>query len=1020
MAEWISACIKTQPKVGDALRDLTKKIREYEDAAKPSSYTGSRGGFWRAELAIFRPGWKHLAGIGIGCGIGGITFYLLRQSYEAGAWAELALTVTVPVFVLGVSVAMLARSMSESGRFAVEYLDESCRMKWFCCLTLLAVLAAFVGRFLCTIEWVSNVVTVGLCAAALGAAIDCLAMLAFVVRETIRCSVPNESIRVVSKYAARKLCYGHLKEVYIKLFQTQYGDYLEKWCVGRAIHPPSQYYVHYFRSNLHSGEGNNDCKIELDRCKSGHNVYKDYDLEGLTELDKYLKDNDAELYLSSPVYESEKGVLGILSSKNVRQKERLQIGVSKRGRKVVRLKKLVVVEEDEDFWDSQQSKLNEAVERAVDRADAIQLRAYLDAVNTPLSVLRDVRGHKVVRDAYGEYVQRGHGFLRLYLRALHEILVRSESEPKHRVEDAYKLLRVVRNSVWEETKKILRDIDYHTMELFTWLAPQMYKVIQDAGDEGKALRKMRAQFGGFYEFAGGWLEDSKRGEAKDIDKMRLVLHEGLTNWLLMVMKDIELLEQLCDAGQQIVFGCEGIKFDRRELVARHFVLAGHLIGLAKAGQVNATGIEKLFFERYSSDCSVSFDELVGFYHDNSLPLDTLDSYLNIFYSPTQVKVNMFTGSSHSSGFGMTGSNEINRAFIFLAAHALQSYGKEPDAIADMSGRITEEDINSVREVFGAELGHFLDKIRKWNKKCDELQDEAEAKEIAEAELNPEKVEEHKSKFWEGYSRSVPVLSLCLKNGNYRIDNKSLSEWRYVLPKMAVINWKYHLSGAEGDRYGRSLGRDMEKNLLSKIGEKGDVESEIEGGFSEMISEAAKWLEKEGCCCDNGIVIALSKRSPHSELYSDEDFVPSWREDVDVRSLGFDGFYKGFPIVWVRDREKEKKGEGTKKATETRPERVVAVDLRGWTGISVREDVVTEHKFGELDVRTWKKEEIQGAIDSGKLDEKDVDKAKRNCPVDVSFYWRFSSDELPRRRIFILKKEDVGEIRSTNPSTLLRT
>ena len=108
------------------------------------------------------------------------------------------------------------------------------------------------------------------------------------------------------------------------------------------------------------------------------------------------------------------------------------------------------------------------------------------------------------------------------------------------------------------------------------------------------------------------------------------------------------------------------------------------------------------------------------------------------------------------------------------------------------------------------------------------------------------------------------------------------------------------------------------------------------------------------------------------------------------------------------KKKENEKEGERKANEPRHERVVAVDFRGWTGISVREDVVKERKFGELDIRTWKKEEIQGAIDSGKLDEKDVDKAKRNCPVDVSFYWQFSGDELPRGRIFILEKDDVEE------------
>ena len=102
-------------------------------------------------------------------------------------------------------------------------------------------------------------------------------------------------------------------------------------------------------------------------------------------------------------------------------------------------------------------------------------------------------------------------------------------------------------------------MDYHTMELYTWLAPQMYKTIpKDDGDEAKFLRDMRAQFGGFYEFAKGWLEDSRTEDAEGANQMRLVLHKGITEWLLIAIKekDGELIEQLCDAGRRIVFGSE--------------------------------------------------------------------------------------------------------------------------------------------------------------------------------------------------------------------------------------------------------------------------------------------------------------------------------------------------------------------------------------------------------------------------------------------------------------------------------
>ncbi len=270
-------------------------------------------------------------------------------------------------------------------------------------------------------------------------------------------------------------------------------------------------------------------------------------------------------------------------------------------------------------------------------------------------------------------------------------------------------------------------------------------------------------------------------------------------------------------------------------------------------------------------------------------------------------------------------------------------------------------------------------------------------EIAEAVFDEKKVAEWKRKFWEGYTKATPVLAMCLKNGNYEVDNDAKSERQCVLPKIAVIDWKYPLSGAEGDEYGREGGQEMEKELVKKMAEHKAGESKVEGGLSEVVGEAVSWLEKEGCDNDKGIVIVVSRESPDSELYEDEDFVPSWREDV--RSREFEGFYKGFPVVWLREEKKKDEVEVTEKVKEPRCDKVVAVDMRGWTGISVREDVISKKKFGDLEIREWKKEEINKAIESGKPDPNEVDKAKRNCPVDVSFFWEFSSEDMPTRKLF---------------------
>jgi len=317
----------------------------------------------------------------------------------------------------------------------------------------------------------------------------------------------------------------------------------------------------------------------------------------------------------------------------------------------------------------------------------------------------------------------------------------------------------------------------------------------------------------------------------------------------------------------------------------------------------------------------------------------------------------------------------------------------------MSGRITDSNIDTVSDVFGSAVKYSCGRLKKWLKSCKEYDEAKEDKEIAEATIDKAKAEEHEKKFWEGYSRAVPFLSMCLKNGNYEIDNNVKNEWIYHLPKIALFNWKYPISGADGDEYGLSIGHKMEKNVFKTIVEGDSAESKVEGGLAEAIVEAVNWMENEGCANSKSIVIVASREFPEIALSKDKDFVPSWREDV--RSLGFDGFYRGFPISWLREGDEDEGEENGAKEKKPQCQKVVAVDLRGWIGLRVRKEVVTNRRFGELKIRTWTDEEINQAIKSSKLEAKDVDKAKGNCPVDVTFFWESNKDKLPKTRAFKL-------------------
>jgi hypothetical protein len=352
---------------------------------------------------------------------------------------------------------------------------------------------------------------------------------------------------------------------------------------------------------------------------------------------------------------------------------------------------------------------------------------------------------------------------------------------------------------------------------------------------------------------------------------------------------------------------------------------------------------------------------------------------------------------------MTGVHEISRAFIYLAANALSVYRGEPAPIAEMSSRIINDDIKFVEEIFNSyHLNHGFEQLKSWLDKCKELDSEQETKEIAEAGFDEGKVKEWKRQFWEGYIRAVPVLSFCLKNGNFKIDKKALFERRYVLPKIAFFNWKYPLSGADGDEYGIHMGQYMERDFLSNVASNVDTESKIEGSLPDVIEEAVSWLEKEGCSGDAGIIVAINKLPPDSELYQDKNYIPSWKEDV--QSKGFDGFYKGYPIVWLREGDDNDK-EVTEEVNETKYDKVLAVDFRNWMGLRVREDIISKKKYGDLLVREWTEAEIKKAIESGKLESKDIIKAKRNCPVDVSLFCMFSSKDMPRGKIFSVVHPD---------------
>ena len=241
---WLSKQIENQSEFKDALCDLKQLIHNNKDATKIPADSIFWKRFFAPEFPLFRPnvlGFPLLIFSFAAAGFVGQLFG--PNQYNPESLANLVLQIIVPIFVLAVSITTLAYSLSESGRFAAEYLCEACRMPQFCCFTFVTTLLAISGRLFLSISGFPLLICVLVVFASLGAAIGCVTGLAFVIREVIRCTRPTESVKVASNYAAKKLSLAYLKDAYLGLWMKSYGDILEQWCLENccAIHPPSQY-----------------------------------------------------------------------------------------------------------------------------------------------------------------------------------------------------------------------------------------------------------------------------------------------------------------------------------------------------------------------------------------------------------------------------------------------------------------------------------------------------------------------------------------------------------------------------------------------------------------------------------------------------------------------------------------------------------------------------------------------------------------------------------------------------------
>jgi len=553
-------------------------------------------------------------------------------------------------------------------------------------------------------------------------------------------------------------------------------------------------------------------------------------------------------------------------------------------------------------------------------------------------------------------------------------------------------------SIWQHVEDEIKNGDWFTLDIFKWLLPKTYRLfIELVEDKKSRLWELRARIGGFYDFAGGWLSDYE-SDIKEEDKIQiqLVLHKGIIKWLLIALEsnDYELINSLCEAAKRLVFPDKKITFKPQQLVTQHFILCGKILEylMEKKPHVSSEMLNLLCSDKYdyTSGTEVKYDDLVKFFLESRQELE-LHDFLREFSSTDWERNPLSGGGFGTPSYTFSGNIELDYMFIYLALLSITLSQDIKPIPFEFSGYNLKEKVEKFREIAEAiEIYNYpysKEKLNEWLDGCDGLYKLKEEERIATASLNKEKISKYKECFWEGYKSKNTFLSFCLNQGYYTINEKASEKGQYKRRKELFMDGRLSPQSI-AMRDGSDISRYRDKDLLKKI-INSDVEHKIEikGSIISQFDEACRWLTKEGTNRENGILLFHGKSHVQTEFYNNDYFIPSWKED---RGLVFSGYYKNYPIIMVYEADIE-------------PE-CVALNLQAWKGLQIRTKVLEEQIFGEINIREWTEEEINKAISQGKIQEKDRNSVKGQCPIEYELFWSLDEKDLPRQMIFSLKTE----------------
>jgi len=973
---WISQKIKKDSEAKKTLREISKLIRDYSDAAKITKQK-----FWSAEIGRFlRPrAIPYIVAFIITGIIGAGLFYVCKvKMSDLQDWVKISLRISGPILILGITLSNAIKGIDKESRFATEYLKESCRTTMFTCLTFLTVLAGFLSILINNSTTLfASIPFLFLFSLAIGGTIWCLMSQVYVIVETIRCMNPETSTKVASNYAARKTIHEFMKKAYIDVWMGKFSELLEiELEKFKSVFHYNGSYSKYF-----SADDEKKYTINLPKKVDANVGFRDYSLNKLKKINKSLKAEKAKLYLAPNLYITKE--CGTLYCKQ--ECGKLSEVIEKR--KFCKFRRDKYVEMDQNSKNGHYLKLYRSLIKTVEAKDVAQFREYLKSIESVFNAIIRIRKNSLIRK-HSELNYEKYRYLQLYIKSLKWLLASGIEE-----EICDLFIKEITYSIDRLADGDMKNGDWYVLDTFKWILPNIYKLFE--GYKNSTLWQERARIGRFYYYAEDILADEtiKLSDEQEL-QIKLTIHKGIVSWLLVAMKneDTELIKDLCRSARKLVFSGTAIIFTPNELVIQHFILCGKILKslIDRTPPIDEKLFKSLLFDEYDHSTKYSYDynELLDFYIENrkNNPRDYLREFCETDWEESPLGGGRY-GTPHYAFDG----TELDYVFIYLALLVI-SESEQERSIEFWHYNIKDKIKNLEKAAHIIGFYDFKSKkkiFEKWMDDCDELYKEQEEQKVAEATLNPNKVSEYIDSFWAGYKGQNTFLKFCFKYSYYTIKDTASNKGRIRLPKTLFLE-KTH----QCDSVGRSCGSDTSKNrdtaLINNIIKSAKTDNEeTASNIESTLNKACQWLEEKGLSETEGIIVYCGNTYIEGELYKNEYYVPSWKNE---KEKFFSGYYKNYPIKNIHNR-----GEIQK---------CIALDLREWKGIQVRGDIVDKEIFGDLSVREWSEDEITAAIKKNpELKEDDRNKLKGTCVAEYELYWQLNESNLPDQMTILLQTEN---------------